>query len=132
MNPEDFQTSSSGRLLRVGKGEEAYWALFFSQGIEEQAKDACARAKRLQDIQKDWYQRLKKLEYSGAELKLADTLFTEPFLTIPRAQKLLALKNYRTAKSCVEKLVKAGILRQPVGKYGKTYIPNELFELIGD
>jgi len=107
------------------------WVLFFLKGIEEQARDACVRAKQLQDIQKDWYQRLKKLEYSGAELKLADSLFTEPFLTIPRAQKLLELKNYRTAKSCVEKLVKAGILRQPVGKYGKTYIPNELFDIMG-
>ena len=26
MNPESFQESSSGRLLQVGKGEEAYWS----------------------------------------------------------------------------------------------------------
>jgi hypothetical protein len=79
----------------------------------------------LQDIQKDWYQRLKKLEYSGLVFQLADTLFTNPFLTIPRAQRLLELKNYRTAKLCVEKLVKAGILAQPVGKYGKSYLAED-------
>ena len=107
------------------------WVLFVLQGIEEQARDACARAKQLQDIQKDWYQRLKKLEYSGAELKLADTLFTDPFLTIPRAKKLLELKSYHTAKSCVEKLVKAGILMQPVGKYGKIYLAKDFLDLMG-
>jgi Fic family protein len=129
---EKHRKQYSELLLSVSKnGTWHDWVIFFLQGIEEQARDACVRAKKLQDIQKDWYQRLKKLEYSGAELKLADTLFTDPILTIPRAQKLLELKNYRTAKSCVEKLVKAGILMQPVGKYGKTYIAKDFFDLMG-
>lgn len=104
------------------------WVIFFLEGIEEQARDACVRAKRLQDIQKDWYQRLKNFEYSGTVFKLADTLFTNPFLTIPRAQKLLELKNYRTAKLCVEKLVKAGILMEPVETYGKIYFAKDFFD----
>jgi hypothetical protein len=85
----------------------------------------------LQDIQNDWYQRLKKLNYSGLVFKLADTLFSDPFLTIPRAQRLLELKNYRTAQLCVEKLVKAGILMQSSEKYGKIYLPKDLFDLMG-
>ncbi|MHB9075621.1 MAG: Fic family protein [Desulfobaccales bacterium] len=129
---EEHRKQYSELLLSVSKyGIWHDWVIFVLQGIEEQARDACVRAKELQDIQKDWYQRLKKLEYSGAELKLADTLFTDPFLTIPRAQKLLELKNYRTAKSCVEKLVKAGILAQPVGKYGKIYLAKDFLDLMG-
>ncbi|MGB8993083.1 MAG: hypothetical protein WCD80_13600 [Desulfobaccales bacterium] len=62
---------------------------------------------------------------------MADTLFTDPFLTIPRAQRLLELKNYRTAKLCVEKLVKAGILMQAIGKYEKTYLAKDFFDLMG-
>jgi Fic family protein len=113
-------------LLSVSQyGTWQDWVIFVLQGIEEQARDACVRAKQLQDIQKDWYQRLKKLNYSGLEFKLADTLFTNLFLTIPRAQRLLELKNYRTAKLCVEKLVKAGILAQPVGNYGKSYLAED-------
>jgi Fic family protein len=127
---EKHRKQYSELLLSVSQyGTWHDWVIFVLQGIEEQARDACVRAKELQDIQKDWYQRLKKLEYSGAELKLADTLFTDPFLTIRRAQDLLELKNYRTAKSRVEKLVKAGILMQPVGKYGKYYLPKNFFDL---
>ena len=129
---EKHRKQYSELLLSVSKyGTWHDWIIFVLQGIEEQARDACVRAKQLQDIQKDWNQRLKKLEYSGAELKLADTLFTDPFLTIPRAKKLLELKSYHTAKSCVEKLVKAGILAQPVGKYGKIYLAIDFLDLMG-
>jgi hypothetical protein len=43
----------------------------------------------------------------------------------------LELKNYRTAKLCVEKLVKAGILMQSAEKYGKIYFPKDFFDLMG-
>jgi Fic family protein len=129
---EKYRQQYSEMLLAVSKyGSWNDWVIFVLQGIEEQARDACVRAKQLQDIQIDWYQRLKKLNYSGLVFKLADTLFTDPFLTIPRAQRLLELKNYHTAKLCVEKLVKAGILAQPVGKYGKYYLPEDFFDLMG-
>jgi Fic family protein len=129
---EKHRKQYSELLLSVSKyGTWQDWIIFVLQGIEEQARDACVRAKQLQDIQIDWYQRLKKLNYSGLVFQLADTLFTDPFLTISRAQKLLELKNYRTAKLCVEKLVKAGILTQPVGKYRKNYLPEDLFDLLG-
>lgn len=123
---EKHRKQYSELLLSISKyGTWHDWVIFVLQGIEEQARDACVRAKQLQDIQIDWYQRLKKLNYSGLVFKLADTLFTDPFLTIPRAQRLLELKNYRTAKLCVEKLVKAGILGQSVGKYGKSYLAED-------
>lgn len=126
---EKHRKQYSELLLSVSKhGAWNDWVKFVLQGIEEQARDACVRAKNLQDIQKDWYQRLKKLNYSGLVFKLADTLFTDPFVTIPGAKKLLELKNYRTAKLCVEKLVKAGILTQAVRKYGKYYLPKNLFD----
>jgi Fic family protein len=129
---EKHRKQYSEKLLSVSKyGTWHDWVIFVLQGIEEQARDACDRAKKLQDIQKDWYQRLKKLKYSGLVFQVADTLFAEPFLTIPRVQKLLELKNYRTAKLCVEKLVKAEILSQPAGTYRKIYLPMDLFDLLG-
>ena len=129
---EKHRKQYSELLLSVSKyGSWHDWVIFVLQGIEEQARDACVRAKKLQDIQIDWYQRLKKLNYSGLVFQLADTLFTDPLLTIPRAQRLLELKNYRTAQLCVEKLVKAGILAQPVEKYGKIYLAIDFLDLMG-
>ena len=85
----------SEQLLSVSKyGTWHAWVLFVLQGIEEQARDAIVRAKQLQDIQIDWYQRLKKLNYSGLVFKLADILFTDPFLTIPRARKTFGIKKF--------------------------------------
>jgi Fic family protein len=108
------------------------WVQFFLQGVTEQARDAIARARRLQDLQVTWRERLMQARASALLLRLADYLFDAPVLTIPEAQRLLEV-TYRSAQRSVAKLVEAGVLRQ-VGEasYGKTFIAAEILNIIGE
>ncbi len=119
-------------LLRVvsEKGSWQEWVIFFLQGVAEQARDAGTRAKRLQDLQREWRERLFQARSSALLLLLADSLFVSPVVTIPQTQRLLGI-TYRSAKANVEKLVHAGILRQTgESSYGKMYLAPELLEAI--
>ena len=109
-------------LLGVSeRGAWRDWILFFLRGVAEQAQDAIARARCLQDLREEWRRRLSQARTSALTLRLVDALFTNPVLTIPQAQRLLNVR-YTTAQHTVERLVQEGIL-QPVAEvsYGKTY-----------
>jgi Fic family protein len=80
------------------------WLMFFLRGVAEQSRDAIIRAKQLQDIQQ-WRQQLTQARSSALLLRLADSLFEMPILTIPQACKLLGV-TYPSAQRIVRKLVK--------------------------
>lgn len=114
------------------RGDWEEWTLFFLRGVAEQARDAMARATLLQDLQAAWRERLAQVRATALLLRLADSLFASPILTIPEAQRLLDV-TYRSAQRNVQKLVTAGILRQ-VGEssYGKAFCAPEILQAIGD
>ncbi len=114
------------------RGDWRDWVLFFLHGVTDQARDAIVCAKQLQDLQTAWHERLMQARTSALLVRLADSLFASPVITIPEAQRLLGV-TYRSAQRNVEKLVTAGILR-PVGdaSYGKTYLAAEILVIIVD
>lgn len=120
-------------LAVTERGMWREWILFFLQGVAEQARDAIKRAKELQDLQLDWYTRLKDIRASSTLLGLADRLFDSPFITIPQAQAVLGVRTYNTARSGIQKLVAARIL-EPVGneQYGKVFLAREIFDLFSE
>ncbi len=121
-------------LLGVSeRGAWREWLLFFLRGVAEQALDAAARAKKLQDLQATWRARLTQARTSALTLRLADGLFDSPILTIPQAQRLLQVGSYHSAQRSIEKLISAGIL-QPADDtvYGKTYVAAEILDIIHD
>lgn len=107
------------------------WLLFFLRGIAEQSRDAVSRSKQLQDLQVGWRDQLTRGRASALLLRLADSLFDSPVLSIPDAQRLLGI-SYPGARHNVEKLVEAGILH-PVGdaSYGKTFFARAILGIIG-
>lgn len=107
------------------------WLTFFLQGVAEQAGDAVVRAKQLQDLREAWRERLAEAR-SALPLRLADSLFDSPVLTIPQAQRLLEV-TYHSAQRNVQKLVDADILQQ-VGEssYGKTFLAGEILQAMGE
>ena len=118
-------------LLGVSeRGDWRAWVLFFLHGVAEQAEDAMARARDLQDLREDWHKRLSQARTSALALRLTEALFTTPIITIPQAQRLLVV-TYPSAQRNVERLVQAGIL-QLVSEsgYGKTYVATEIFKVI--
>ena len=114
------------------RGDWRDWVLFFLHGVTDQARDAIVCAKQLQDLQTAWHERLMQARTSALLVRLADSLFASPVITIPEAQRLLGV-TYRSAQRNIEKLVTAGILR-PVGdvSYGKTYLAAEILDIIVD
>jgi len=120
-------------LLAVSeRGDWRDWVLFFLRGVTDQAQDAIVRAKRLQDLQTAWHERLMQARSSALLLRLADGLFASPVITIPEAQRLIGV-TYHSARRNVERLVQEGILR-PVDDttYGKAYLATEILDIIAD
>jgi Fic family protein len=98
------------RLLGVSQeGNWHDWLLYFLEAVAEQSRDATARAKRLQDLQSEWRERVTRARASALTLRLVDRVFETPVLTIPQAQEVLGV-TYPSAKLNVQKLVDAGIL----------------------
>jgi Fic family protein len=108
------------------------WILFFLEGVHGQAQDAILRAKRLQDLQTEWRQRLLRPRGSALPLRLSESLFASPVVTIPEAQRILGV-TYPSAQHNVRELEAVGILQQlGEARYGKTFIATEILQIIGE
>jgi Fic family protein len=111
------------------RGAWKEWVEFFLRGVAEQAKDATARAKQLQDLQANWHARLAG-ERSALASRLADMLFETPVMSIPQVQHCLNV-TYPTAQKHVLRLVEADILHQTgESSYGKTFAAWEILHII--
>jgi Fic family protein len=108
------------------------WMMFFLCDVAEQAVDANSRAKRLQDLQIEWRRQLIKARASASSLHLANSLFESPMLSISKAQQVLGV-TYHSAQHSVERLVRAGILRQRgETAYGKTFVADDILSAVGE
>lgn len=99
-------------LLTVSqRGAWREWIEFFLTGIIEQALDAKWCAHRLQGLWQEYHTQFKAARSSALTLKLIDSLFETPMLTIPKAAELLHVTP-RAAALNIQKLVDAGLLRE--------------------
>jgi Fic family protein len=130
---ERYRQSYYDLLLAVSeRGAWCEWLRFFLRGVAEQAQDAIAKAKQLQDLQLEWRQRLTQARASAMLLRLADSLFESPMLTIPQAGKILGI-SYPAAQRNIAKLVEANILQQTSeSTYGKTFRATEVLRIVGE
>jgi Fic family protein len=129
---ERHRQEYNDRLLAVSEhGAWNEWLLFFLRGVTELSRDAGDKVKRLQDVQKDWRERLSHARGSSP-LLLAEHLFSLPVITIPAAVKVLGV-TYPAAQQNVQKLVDVGILRR-VGdaQYGKVYVADEILHIVSE
>jgi len=120
-------------LLAVNtEGAWRAWVLFFLRGIAEQARDAGARAKRLQDLQAEWRTRLTDARSSVLLLRLTDELFKVPVITLPQAQRILSV-THRSATVIVERLVAEGILHPVTGRVrNRQFVAQAILDVAGD
>jgi len=117
-------------LLAVSeRGAWREWVLFFLQGASEQARDALIKAKKLQDLQHTWHQRVTQARSSALLPRLIDHLFSSPIVTIPRVEKLLKV-TYHSAKLNVDKLVEAKILVPTDARHNKAFIALDILKII--
>ncbi|MCL4388502.1 Fic family protein, partial [Candidatus Marsarchaeota archaeon] len=117
-----FEVSASGKY--------AEWVKFFVKGIIEQSESALSKSSKLFEYRGEIAKKLKATGRSTA-LKLADTLFTHPIITIPMAAKLMSV-SYPAAKASVNEAVKLGILQEdkdPSAKRPKMFIATSIIDI---
>jgi Fic family protein len=104
------------RLLEVStRGAWADWVAFFLRGVASEATDAVARAERLIALRAEYSARLQTARSSALTLKLVDSLFGDPAVTMPGAARLLQV-TARSAQAAIDRLVRQGILREVTGR----------------
>jgi len=114
------------------RGDWRAWVLFFLRGVAEQAQDAGARAKRLQDLQAKWRARLTGVRSSALLLRLVDELFRMPVVTLPQVQRTLSV-THRSATLIVERLIAEGILQPVTGRVrNRQFIAQAVLDVAGD
>jgi Fic family protein len=121
-------------LLAVSKrGAWREWLVFFLRGVQEQARDAIARAKRLQDLQREWRQRLQATPRTSALLlQLVDELFQVPAITVPQVQKMLNV-THRAANQMVTRLVRESILHPVPGQSrNRQFLAQSILEVLSE
>ncbi len=120
-------------LWRVNAdGDWRSWVLFFLHGVAEQARDASARAKRLQDLQAEWRTGLMGARSSTILLRLMDELFRTPIITLPQVQRILAV-THRSATLAVERLIDEGLLELVPGRMrNRQYVARQILDIVGD
>jgi Fic family protein len=109
------------------RGDWRSWILYFLHGVAEISMEAVERAGRLTELR----ERLReKLASHGNAVRLLDELFRNPYVTVARAQKLLAVSN-PTARQAVKRLEEAGILHETTGRgWGKLYLAMPILKVL--
>jgi Fic family protein len=107
------------------------WIEFSLQATIEQARSTIVRCESLLAIREQFRQRLNE---TGGHVRLhtiIDQIFITPMIRVTDAQSILQV-TYPTAKSDLEKLVKAGILQKLNDSPAITYYAPEIFKVAYD
>lgn len=107
-------------------GDYAAWLRYFLAGVEETARDAIARARKLLALREEYLHAIKSPNATG----LADALLSNPYVTIASAARALGVTQ-PTATKVIRQLVASGHLRQITrGNWGKTYLAPAILEAV--
>jgi Fic family protein len=101
------------RLTAVRRnGDWEGWVKFFLRGVEQTANKAADTAKQVVAFREG---ALRAASALGAnELQLVDFLFRHPLINIQAARQKLGV-SYNTAAAAIDKLEKAGLVREATG-----------------
>jgi len=119
-----FEVSRSGNWIG--------WVAFFLEGVLEQSVDTLIRLRKLQDVQVGYRAKVEGRQRSSLILKLVDSLFGRPIISIPMAQEQLGV-TYRAAQQNIDKLVKLRILRCIPGiSHPMLFRADEIIKIVQD
>jgi Fic family protein len=118
-------------LLDVSQsGNWIDWVRFFLNGVSEEARDAVARSNQLLALRQDYRRKLQTQKAPGRTLELMEMLFTEPVVTVAGAKQRLRVTT-PSAQQNVDKLVRAGIVREVTGKARyRVYVAQKIMQII--
>ena len=117
-------------LYRVSlTGDWEPWLRFFLIGVVQQGRDALTRSRKVRELHEQYRERLQKQRASGNMLGLLDDLFANPYMTVPRAARVLNL-THSGAQGIINRLENVGILEYFGGRWPRLYLASELLEII--
>ncbi len=104
------------RLLDVSRrGAWSEWLLFFLKGAAVQAGADAARLEKLTALCEHYMEIINRGRRQEYLPRVLEVVFQRPILTIRQVEEMVKAP-YMTAERCVERLVKAGVLREITGK----------------
>ena len=118
-------------LLSVSQqGSWESWVTFFLNGISSQARDAVARAQRMQNLREDYRAQFQTARAAARLLQVVDLLFARPLLTVRQVEETLGVST-PTAQGYINRLEDAGILREITGQArNRVYQADKVLEVI--
>jgi Fic family protein len=118
-------------LLAVSqKGAWEDWLSFFLCGVADQARDAVARAWRLQSLRERYREQFQTARAAARLLQVVDLLFAQPLLTASQVATSLEV-DFSSAQRYVNQLEKAGLLREITGQArNRVYRADEVLRAI--
>lgn len=115
-------------VSRQGAWEQ--WIVFFLQGIIEESRDACERARNLLALRESLRADFQKTASAAKSLALVDALFNWPVVTAASAKRLIGL-THQGAQNNIDRLVAKGILVEVTGKdRGRMYVARPIIQLM--
>jgi Fic family protein len=102
------------------------WLRFFFIAIERSAAAACKQAGRLLDLRTE-YRALVRGKPKA--LMLLDELFASPYITVPRATKVLGV-TAPTARSALKALADVGVLSEFGGTWRRVYVARPILAVL--
>ena len=116
----------NGLLAVSQKSGWLEWIKFFLMAFIEQADEAVENIQRLMTLMRRYKGTLRKRSASSNVIFLMESLFSNPYVTIPNAARFLEI-TYPSAKSVVMTLVDAGILQPTDILYrGKVFVARDI------
>jgi Fic family protein len=118
-------------LLAVSqKGAWEDWLSFFLRGVANQARDAVARAGRLQELRERYREQFQAVRAAARLLQVVDLLFAQPVLTTSQVAETLGV-SFPSAQQYVNRLEEANILREITGQArNRVYRADEVLQAI--
>jgi Fic family protein len=128
---EDNRQAYYDFLLAVSQhGTWEAWLTFFLRGVGLQARDAVARARRMQELREQYRGKFQTARAVARLLQVVDLLFAQPVLTIRQVQTTLGV-DFPAAQRYVHQLAEAGLLHEVTGKArNRVYRADEVLRAI--
>jgi len=126
---ERYRQEYYDNLLAVSqRGDWEAWLRFFLRGVSSQAQDSLVRMQRLEAIRTKYEPLVKSDRNSERMGAVLDFLFARPILSAKQLAESVGMP-FKTARQYIEKLAKAGILREVTGNArNQIYHADEIFD----
>lgn len=126
---ERYRQEYYDNLLAVSqRGDWEAWLRFFLRGVSSQAQDSVGRMQRLEEIRTKYEPLVKSDRNSERMGAVLDFLFCRPILSAKQLTESVGMP-FKTARQYIEKLAKAGVLREVTGNArNQVYRADEIFD----